>query len=209
MSILIFSIILIVLSLLLLAAAAKALFSAGWFLKWLRGSGGLIMLLMTLFGGLLAVELFSYFKADPGEVVATLTFGKRNHQEFDVELVNSAGDRSIHKIYGDQWQLDVRLIALGEFGLPSYKLDRLSGRYLSLEQEKNEQRSIYGLSDSNVFDIWLFVEKQQWIPLLKAQYGTAAFMPMVDGAIYQVKLFEKGLMAEPVNDQARVATEQW
>jgi hypothetical protein len=212
MSVLILSIVLIVLALLTLLASLKTLLATGWLLKWFRGSGGIILLLFAVAASLIGYELLTFLKADEGQVISTLTFDKTGEQEFEVELVNSVGVRKNYRILGDQWQLDVKLIALqglGEIGRPSYKLDRLSGRYLSLEQEKEDIRSVYALSDDKGLDLWNWVLAGDLLPMLKAKYGSAAFMPMEDGAIYQVKLFKKGLLAEPVNEQARQALESW
>lgn len=212
MSILILSIVLLLLSLLALGGALKALISSGWFLKWLRGSGGIILILVAVTSVALGYELLTFYKADEGKVIATLKFDRTSHQEFNLELVDAHEKIRNFQMSGDQWQLDVRLIGLsglGEVGRPSYKLDRISGRYLSLEQEKNDQRTVHDLSLATPMDLWLLISRAQWIPLLKAKYGSAAYMPMVDGALYQVRLFEKGLIAEPVNAQAKAASENW
>jgi hypothetical protein len=212
MSILVLSIVLLVLAFLMLLGTLKALIATGWLLKWLRGSGGIILLIFTLVSSVVGYELLTFFKADEGEVIATLTFDKTGEQDFFVELTRSTGVRSSYQVLGDQWQLDVKMVALhglGEVGQPSYKLDRLSGRYLSLEQEKQDQRSVYSLGGHQKLDVWSWISTADWLPVLSATYGTAAFMPMDDGAIYQVRLFKKGLLAEPVNDQARQAVEAW
>lgn len=213
MSILILSIILLLLALLTLAGALKALIATGWFLKWLRGSGGIILIAITLASVALGYELLTFNKSDEGQVIATLTFDEVANQEFRVELVDAQSEPHNFELLGDQWQLDVKLVALtglGEVGQPSYKLDRLSGRYLSLEQEKHDQRSVHSLSNKQTsVGLWQWFMKNDWLPLLKASYGTAAFMPMVDGAIYQVKLFQKGVLAEPVSAQAKQAIESW
>jgi hypothetical protein len=212
MSILILSISLIAVALLALGGALKSLIAAGWFLKWLRGTGGFTLILIALIGAALGYELLTFYKSDEGKVIATLTFDRTAEQEFDLELVDAHGKVKRLQLLGDQWQLDVRLVkvsGLGETGQPSYKLDRISGRYLSLEQEKQDQRSVHDLSASTTLDLWQVITKSNWLPLLKASYGSAAFMPMADGAIYQVRLFEKGLVAEPVNDRAKQALESW
>jgi hypothetical protein len=212
MSILILSIALIILALLTLLASLKALLASGWLLKWLRGSGGIILLLFAVTATLIGYELLTFLKADEGQVIATLTFDKMGEQDFEAELVNSEGKRKNYRILGDQWQLDVKLVALeglGQVGRPSYKLDRLSGRYLSLEQEKQDTRSVYALGEKKGLDLWSRVLANDLIPMLRAKYGSAAFMPMENGAIYQVKLFKKGLLAEPVNEQARQAIGNW
>jgi len=196
----------------LAALAVKTLLARGWFVKWLRGTLGFSALVLTIFGAVLAFDLLSYYKSKEGEVLATLTFSQLTGQQYDVELVGAQGKPKSYQLWGDQWQLDVRLIRLqGLFtnDLPSYKLDRLSGRYLSLEQEKNAQRSIYGFVEGAFVDTWPWMLQQQWLSIIQAKNGSAAFMPMADGAIYEVRLYQRGLVAAPVNEQAKLAVEAW
>jgi hypothetical protein len=212
MAIQIFAAILLALTIVLLFIAARSLFAKGWFVKWLRGTLGFSALVLMVLGSVLALDLLSYFKSNDGQVLATLKFSQLQEQEFEVELVDVSGDSNIYQLWGDQWQLDVRLIhmqGLLSSKLPSYKLDRLSGRYLSLEQEKNSQRSVYGFMEDNYIDTWPWLANQKWLSMIQVKNGSAAFMPMSDGAIYEVTLSHKGLMALPVNEQARVAVESW
>jgi hypothetical protein len=212
MAIQIFAAILLALTIVLLFIAARSLFAKGWFVKWLRGTLGFSALVLMVLGSVLALDLLSYFKSNDGQVLATLKFSQLQEQEFEVELVDVSGDSNIYQLWGDQWQLDVRLIrmqGLLSSKLPSYKLDRLSGRYLSLEQEKNSQRSVYGFMEDNYIDTWPWLTNQKWLSMIQVKNGSAAFMPMSDGAIYEVTLSHKGLMALPVNEQARVAVESW
>jgi hypothetical protein len=79
---------------------------------------------------------------------------------------------------------------------------------LSLEQERNSERTVYGFSDSGGFDVWTFLRKfDTW---LDANFGSAVYMPMENGAVYSVVTTSKGLVARPVNDVAVDAiTGQW
>ena len=203
---------LIVVVLVLLLLAAKTLFSAGWFVKWLKGMVGLAALSSAVFGTVFALDLFSYSNSKEGETIATLKFNKLAHQDYEVEFTPHNGNSRFYKLRGDLWQLDIRLIqTLAMFGddLPSYKMERLSGRYLALEEEKAQERSVFGFIDSPIVDTWPWLHKQSWLPIVKASQGSAAYMPMVDGAIYQVALTQQGLKALPVNNQAKVSAESW
>ncbi len=212
MAIQIIAICLIATSLLLAGLAIKSLIKKNWFFQWLRGTSGFSILFITLLISLFALDLFGYSSTDEGKVIATLRFNAVEHQIFDVELADEKGVRTTYKLYGDQWQLDARLISIAlllKGSLPSYKLDRLSGRYLSLEQERNEIRGVHSLAKEGFVDTWPWLVEKQWLPFIDAKYGSATFMPMAQGAIYQVKLNESGLQAEPVNEQARAAVEAW
>lgn len=101
MSILILSIILLILALLTLAGALKALIATGWFLKWLRGSGGIILVAITLASVALGYELLTFNKSDEGQVIATLTFDKVANQEFRVELVDAQSKPHNFELLGE------------------------------------------------------------------------------------------------------------
>ncbi|MCP5349347.1 MAG: multidrug transporter, partial [Oceanospirillaceae bacterium] len=47
------------------------------------------------------------------------------------------------------------------------------------------------------------------LSFLVAKQGSAAFMPMADGAIYQIKINAQGIRAEPVNGSAERAVSEW
>lgn len=212
MSVYILSIILIALAIVLTFGAFKSLIKSGWFLKWLQGSAGFLSLMLTALFVLLTVDLLGYLTADNEKPLATLTFTEISKQTYDVELVQPNATKNLFRLSGDQWQLDVRLIQSPLFaydGLPSYKLDRLSGRFLSLEQERTEKRTVHGLNESLIVDFWQYLDGLKVLGLLEAQYGSASFMPMVDGGIYQVVLTDSGIKAEPINSIAKQAIENW
>jgi hypothetical protein len=212
MGVQILAVALVILALIMLYFSAKALLSKDWFMKWLRGSFGLLAIACTALSGVVAFNLIHYSTVEEGQVIATLRFTELDNQEFDVELVGREDKKHLYRISGDQWQLDVRLIKVSAWfdgGLPAYKLDRLSGRYLSLEQENEAQRTAHDLLGKQLVDTWPWFANKKWLGFIQAKYGSATYMPMADGAIYQVRLFHDGLDASPVNDQARKALGDW
>lgn len=203
---------LIVSAFMCLFISLKTLFVSGWFLKWLQGSLGIIAFLITAGLSFLVYDLFGYSKGVEGEVVATLSFNQISEQEFDAELVDRSGDKHLFRLKGDQWQLDARLIYVSSMiggHLPSFKLDRISGRFLSLEQEKNDQRTIYSFNNTPSVDAWGWLESQHWMPFISAKYGSATYMPMKAGAIFQVKTSVAGLVPIAINDAAKSAVDAW
>jgi hypothetical protein len=42
-----------------------------------------------------------------------------------------------------------------------------------------------------------------------ALYGSATYLPMVDGALYEIKVSQSGLLARPLNQAAREAVGSW
>ncbi|MFT5592658.1 MAG: putative membrane protein [Oceanicoccus sp.] len=203
---------LVVIALIFLYISAKTLISRNWFMKWLRGSFGFLAVLGTALSGIVAFNLLHYSTVEEGQVIATLRFIEVSPQEFDVELVGRHKNNQFYRLEGDQWQLDVRLIKVAAWfdgDLPAYKLDRLSGRYLSLEQENQTNKNAYDLLGSQFVDTWPWIANKKWLGLVQAKYGSATYMPMANGAIYQVRLFHDGLDAQAVNEQAKQALNSW
>lgn len=195
----------------------KLLGRFSWLFHWVRGTLGLAFLLATIFVLLIARDLLTYKQLFNDQAVATLTFTEVKEQEYSVEVSFVFDERSEqYTIYGDQWQMDARIIRLnGLFTLvgakPGYRLDRLSGRYFSLEDERRKSRSIYTLTESIPYtDFWSFLyDKGTNVPWVEAVYGSATFLPMADNAIFQVSLSRSGLTASPVNEPAETAIKGW
>lgn len=205
--------VLLVLLLVILLIALKTLLSRGWFVKWCRGTFGFLLLAVSVFIGLLAADMFMYFHATDGEVIATLSFKERSKQLYEVELMQPVAGRQQFELAGDQWQLDVKMLSMGNLfpgQTPSYKLDRISGRYLSLEQEQADIRTVYAVKQTDIegVDTWYLASILK-LSFLVAKQGSAAFMPMADGAIYQIKINAQGIRAEPVNGSAERAVSEW
>ncbi|WP_245551630.1 cation/multidrug efflux pump [Gilvimarinus chinensis] len=204
------------LALMVAYSAAKLLWKDSWILGWLRGMFGLGMLALAVVFVFIALDIFSYRQIQTEQTVATLSFDKKADQVFEVLVVDAEGVEHRYKIKGDQWQLDARIIkwtgALSNVGIkPGYRLDRLSGRYYSLEKEREEDRTVYAFNESPVgVDVWAWLrEAKERLPIVDAVYGSATYLPMADEAVFEISLSAAGLVARPVNDQARSAVSGW
>lgn len=202
----------VIVSFVALYVSLKSLIAKQWFMQWLRGTLGIAALVGASLSVLLIINLVQYNTAEEGQIVATLSFTELGDQEYQVELTDSGNNRKTYLINGDQWQLDIRLIKFAAWfdgDLPAFKLDRLSGRYLSLEQQNSVQTKAHDLADVAFVDTWSWFAKQAWLQFVQVKYGSATYMPMADGAIYQVRLFHDGLDASAVNTQAKEALSAW
>lgn len=187
-----------------------------WLLGWLRGTFGLLLAAAAIFIALAAWDLHAYKQVLETKPIGTLSFNKLEEQRYAVNLVDPAGNEQRYELYGDLWQLDVRLLrwtdALARFGLkPGYRLDRLSGRYLSLEDEQKQPRTVLDLSgDKPLFDVWAWLQRvNRYFSVIDAKYGSATYLPMVDGALYSVNIGSSGVLAYPLNERAKQAVEHW
>jgi hypothetical protein len=169
------------------------------------GNGVLLMLLAALLAALaLAVQPFRLWLEE--ETVATLAVHQRGAQQYQVELVDAGGRRRAFALQGDDWQLDVRLL---RWRLPAllagapnlYQLDRLSGRYRDLQQEREAPRSVHALAEPGLIDLWTLRRQfPRWLGFVDAEFGSGVYLPLVDGARYEISLGNRGgLVARPAD----------
>lgn len=205
-----------IIGLAVVAFSLKVLVRRGWLFGWLRGMSGLLLVGFGLILAIAAFDLYSYEQIVAEKSVATISFEELGPQRYNAILVDSEGQESRYQLAGDQWQLDARLIkwptAMAAVGVkPGYRLDRISGRYYSLDKERNGERTVYALNRSqHGVDVWAFFNRQgRSLNLVDAVYGSATFVPMADDALYEVLLSHSGLLARPLNEPARTAVSHW
>lgn len=185
-----------------------------WIIQWLKGTAGLLLIGIAVYLSLFALNLFSYHALTREAPVATVSFREVSAQTYSVTVAQPDGTNTQYELKGDLWQLDARIIKWkGLFALfgfsPGYQLDRISGRYLSLEDELSRERTVYEVKSPTVgFDIWQSA-KDGWSLMVDASYGSATYLPMANGAIFEVTLSNTGLVGRPLNGSAQQALERW
>lgn len=181
-------------------------------------SGGLLAVLLFSAAGVLslgALNLRTYDRLTHEAQVAELEFSQKSPGTFNLTLDLQDGHQRVYTLQGDEWQLDARVIKwkgfLNVMGVDAlYRLERISGRYRNLEQERTQPHSVYELSTRAGPDLWAFARSHpRWLPWVDAEYGSATYLPMQDGARYQVSMTQSGLAARPLNDAANRAVREW
>lgn len=204
-------------SLITLLIALFLLLRRDWFVGWLKGMFGILALVAAVVLGLTALNLNGYRMLNQEVTVATISFDKIDKQVYKANVVLEGSSVEMpFEIAGDLWQMDARIIKWkGPFaaagGSPLYKLDRLQGRYYALEDERTRARSVYAISNPDIgFDLWnAFHKLSRYFPWFDAEYGSATYLPMADGALFSVRLTFVGMIARPQNDRAERAVQEW
>jgi len=201
--------------LLLLALACQRLFRARFLAAGGSAFMGLLLLAAAALFFLVASNLHSYARLTHERPIAQIVFEARGPQRYRATLAQvPSGDMQTFILAGDEWQLDARVLKwkgwANLLGLDAqYRLERISGRYRNIEQERQDERTVYALSDNPGLDLWMLsTEYPRWLPFVDAVYGSATYLPMGDGARYEVSMTQSGLIARPVNDAAKTATDQ-
>lgn len=195
-------------------AGAWVLLKQRWFIAWIKGMAGIVLILLAVYISFFAFNLMSYQALIQDEPIATVSFRQIGDQDFAATVSEPNGASESFRLQGDLWQLDARIIKWkGIFSLlgfkPGYRLARIQGRYLTLADERSKPHSVYAVHQPAIgFDVWQSA-KESFSFLIDARYGSATFMPMADGATYQVSLSGTGLLARPLNKAATRALSQW
>ncbi|OGP88297.1 MAG: hypothetical protein A2156_07690 [Deltaproteobacteria bacterium RBG_16_48_10] len=180
----------------------------------LEGLVGLLLLAIAALVVAISINLYTYDRLTHESPVAEVRFQGIEPQHFWADVMIKNNTKTLD-LRGDEWQIDARVlkwhgtaVLIGFDTL--YRLDRLSGRYWDLSKEKTGPRTVYSLSEEPGLDLWMIAKRYaRWIPWVDAVYGSATYMPMVDGAHYTVSVSSSGLLARPANNIARKAVGDW
>jgi len=178
-------------------------------------AGGVVSGAMGSASILLAFSYYGYGRLIDEQLVSRIEFSQTSPGEYTARLMIEGEVDRLLQLRGDEWQMDARVVNWKPpatlLGLdPIYQLDRLSGRYSDIDDEMSEKRTVHALSEELPLDVWRVARKfPVLMPGVDAYYGTATFLPMADGARFEVTLTRTALIARPVNEQAREAVGQW
>ncbi len=189
-------------------------------LKAISGSartlGGALIASLGAGSALLGFNFVTYQRLTNERPAAIISFAQNADQDFTATLEIPETDPRIVGINGDEWRLDARFIKWHPManigGLDAhYRLDRITGRFADTDQEINETRSVYALSDNPGLDIWKLAQNKRFARLkaLDAYYGNSVYAPMMDGAKFEIFATQNGLIIRPGNEAAQSALSKW
>ena len=174
-----------------------------------------LILALGIASALAAASLRTYNRLTAEQEAARVAMRQVAPKHFALSVQPKGGRAQSYEVLGDEWQIDARLLKWRPLATIAgfdtvYRLERLSGRYSDLNEERAAKRTVYGLSDRSAVDLWSMLRRyQEYLPLADALYGSAAFVPMAEGAEYTVTVSATGLVVRPANDAARKAVGGW
>ena len=201
-----------VLAVLCLLCALRLTGRLQWLLGWLRGMAAIACAGAAFGLGGVCFDLLNYRPVAAEPWVGNISFQQTAPQRYEARLVDADGKQTTYLLSGDQWQLDVRVFSwqLGGRAPALYRFDRVSGRYLTLEQERGQAKTSYAIAPSALVDAWEAIKHYGLaVPLLKAGTRSISFLPMADGALYSLSLGADGFLGQPLNQAASSAMADW
>jgi hypothetical protein len=176
---------------------------------------GAFVLALAAGVALIAMNLYTYARLTHEQEAARVSMRQLGERHYAVSLQAKKAAPRHFELRGDEWQVDARVLkwrAMGNLlGFDTvYRLERLSGRYGDITRERNAPRTVHALSEERGVDFWTVLRRYHaYVPLADALYGSAAYVPMAEGAEYKVMVSTSGLVVRPGNDAARKAVNGW
>lgn len=203
--------------LLLLAAAIPALLALFFLIfaivAFSRGRrvGGVVQVLVAAIFlsvaallGLISLAVNGYRAFTSERTAATVEIIQEGDQLFSAQFTFPEGERKSFRLSGDELYVDARILKWHPratlLGLnTAYQLDRVAGRYRSLDDERTSARTVYSLAREGPVDMFAMARRYPWLSaLVDAEYGSATFMSIEDGASYELRVSNSGLLIREV-----------
>ncbi len=175
----------------------------------------LIFLLLAAAVLALVLDLRSYQRLTKEAPAGELDLTRVAPHQYDAVLTYPNGAVALFFLRGDEWQVDARILkwqaSVNLLGFDTaFRLDRISGRYTNIEDERGQPRTVYELRPPGGIDLWDLARRyHRWLPWIDALYGSATFLPMADKGSYEITASQSGLIARPLNEAARNAVSGW
>ncbi|MFP3949364.1 MAG: hypothetical protein ACLFWG_11615 [Longimicrobiales bacterium] len=167
------------------------------------GTGALFLALAALFSTL-GVSTQGYRALTAEELAATVTTvptGARTFQAF-VEFpdgrdttLNVAGDQVLVDAHILKWHPLANILGLHTW----YELDRLTGRYAGIEDERARPRTVHSLGEAKPADLFHLARRYSLLAtVVDAEYGSATYIEVERPARFEVRVSTTGLLIREV-----------
>ena len=165
-----------------------------------RSLFGMLLVSLGALAGTISIGIQGYQALAREDIAARISIVPTGPQQFSAVFLYPDGRAATYAIAGDAIYVDAHILKwkpwANIFGLHTvYELDRVAGRYHSIEQEKGAQRSIYSLRKHSPVDIFALRQRYAFLePLLDATYGSATFLAITRPAELELNISTTGLL---------------
>jgi hypothetical protein len=160
----------------------------------------LLLLSWVALLGLLSFGAYGYQALTAEQHVADVAISQLGNQRFRATVTMPDGERRVYNLAGDQFFIDARILKWRPFATllgfqTGFELDRIGGRYIALDDELSQPRTVFSLTSARPVDTFALIRRFAPLQLLAdAEYGSATFTTARDGATYAVSVSTTGLL---------------
>ncbi len=161
---------------------------------------GIALLAIGALFGAVASGLHGYAALTHEEPVARISVRPIGEQRFEARFRFVDGREAQYELSGDEIQVDARILKWKPFanllGVHTlWTLDRVAGRYRSIEDERGGARTVHPLSSDPLVDLFSLRRRFATLaPLYDAEYGSASFVPADVPVQYELRVSTTGLL---------------
>jgi hypothetical protein len=165
---------------------------------------GLLLLSLGTLAGAIAVGMEGYRALTREEVAATIRVRPSGPQRFAATFHMPDGSETTYELAGDEVYVDAHILkwkpVVNVLGLhTAYELDRVTGRYREIAQERSGDRTVYSLAHEKPLDLFGLRRRYTFLaPWLDAEYGSGTFVPVTKPAEFEVRVSTSGLLIREV-----------
>ncbi len=188
------------LSLLLIGVGVQAFRKRRWVGS--LGSSGTGALCLSLAGltATLGVSTQGYRALTHEEVAAVVSTAPTGPQEFEARVRFPDGTDTTYHVAGDQLLVDAHILKwhplANVVGLHTlYELDRITGRYVDVDDERTRPRTVHSLKKDKPLDLYYLA--RQYTPLaflVDTDYGSATYIDVDRPSHFEIRVSTTGLL---------------
>jgi hypothetical protein len=176
--------------------------------RWMRAAGTTtgtaLFASLAALATTLAVSTQGYRGLTAEEVAVTVTTLPTGEHAFQAYVEFPDGRDTTLAVRGDQFLVDARILKWRYVGNvlglhTQYELDRLTGRYIDIDDERNLERTVHSLQSAKPVDLYDLVQRYSLLALLvDAEYGSATYVEVDRPARFEVRVSTTGLLVRDV-----------
>ena len=159
-----------------------------------------LMLTLSLLFGTISISIQGYNALTREELAATVEIFPVSKQIFMARITFPDSSEKQYKLEGDEFYIDAHILKWKSLanllGLHTYyELDRISGRYIDIEDETNKNRTVYSVAEDKLIDAFDLRLKYPFLSfLVDAEYGSASFITTNPHKNLQIMVSTTGLL---------------
>lgn len=193
-----------VLALILLGVAVRTFRARRWVGAASGTTVGLLFASLGALSGTLSLSTQGYRALTSEELAATITTVPTGPRAFQAYVEFPDGRDTTLAVSGDQVLVDARILKWRSVGnliglRTQYELERLTGRYVGIDDERTAPRTVHSLGPDRPLDLYDLLERYSLLGLLvDAEYGSATFVDVTEPARFEVRVSTTGLLIRSV-----------
>lgn len=188
-----------------LALARRAYKKRRWMGTATRSGGAALFVSLSALSATLAASTQGYRSLTREELAATVTTVPTGPRSFDALVEFPDGTDTTFTVLGDQFLVDAHILKWRYVGNliglhTQYELDRLTGRYLDIEDERRLERRVHSLKADKPVDLFDLSQRYSFLAfLVDVEYGSATYVEVDRPARWEVRVSTTGLLVREVD----------